>query len=51
MLDLIEAFCRAAPADSVVIVESDVDFDVNQLPDADHWRSKQYPPAQISVWR
>ena len=64
MLALIETFVRAAPAGSVLVVESDERFDFNDLatpgagnPEAGRraesgaWRVRSYPPAQIGILR
>ena len=51
MLDMIRFFYREAPAESVLVVESDSRFDPSCLPDSDLWRRRQYAPALLSVIR
>lgn len=51
LLEIIRQFQELAPPESLIMVESEVSWDVSQLPRAENWRTKQYPPAQISVWR
>ncbi len=48
---LIEHFFRAAPPDSLFVVESDSRFDVRRLPHHDKWTTRKYPPAVVSVYR
>ena len=50
-LALIEKMFAAAPAGSVLAVESDMRFGFKCLPQADQWKVRQYSPAQIAVWR
>lgn len=49
LLQLIERLLAAAPADSRFVVESDERFDPAELPAAEHWQSRIYPPATISM--
>lgn len=51
MLALIEQVIAAAPTQSIVVVESDTRFDLGQLPAADQWDARPYPPAVIAVFR
>ncbi len=51
LLGLIQQFQQVAPNESLMMVESDATWDANQLPQSEKWRTRQYPPAQISVWR
>ncbi|MEM7455898.1 MAG: RsmD family RNA methyltransferase [Planctomycetota bacterium] len=51
LLQMIEALIEAAPADSIVVVESDDRFDPALLPEPTRWRVRQYAPALISVLR
>jgi len=51
MLELIEGVYRAAPAGSIVVVESDARFDHGQLPPADSIDTRRYAPAVVSVMR
>jgi 16S rRNA (guanine966-N2)-methyltransferase len=38
-----------APPESTLVVESDQSFDTGQLPQADHWRIRDYAPARIAL--
>ncbi|MDO4559223.1 MAG: RsmD family RNA methyltransferase [Planctomycetia bacterium] len=38
-----------APVGSLFVVESDDQFDTNQLPESDRWRIRRYPPAVVAV--
>lgn len=49
MLELIKSFQDAAPEGSIIVVECDKRFDVEQLPDHESWTVRQYSPAVISV--
>lgn len=51
LLNLIGSLYQAAPANSLFVVESDHRFDPAELPEAPHWRVREYPPAVISVIR
>lgn len=51
MLSLIQKMLDAAPAGSRLIVETDERFNPADLPDADAWDVRQYPPAVVSVYR
>ena len=51
MLQLIETTYRQSPLNSVLVVESDERFAVDQLPFSNVWDTRQYPPAVISVAR
>ena len=51
MLDLIRSLLRRAPAESVLVVEADERFDARQLPDADRWEMRTYPPAVVAILR
>jgi len=50
LLKLIKRFCNAAPPGSLIAVEADERFDFNQLPDADAWDVRSYPPAIIGIF-
>jgi len=50
MLDLIQRMVAQAPPGSLVIVEGDMEFDMEQLPQPDRWRVRAYPPAVIAIW-
>jgi 16S rRNA (guanine(966)-N(2))-methyltransferase RsmD len=49
LLQLLDGLIRAAPAGSLVVVESDERFDAGRLPYADAWKVRQYSPAQICI--
>lgn len=51
MLELLSAIMTAAPADSLVVVESDERFDFQQLPQSEAWDVRTYAPAVVGVWR
>lgn len=51
MLALVELLERTSPAGSIVVVEADARFDMGQLPDAEAWDVRAYPPAVVAVWR
>jgi 16S rRNA (guanine(966)-N(2))-methyltransferase RsmD len=51
MLALIEQLLMHAPAGSQFVVEADERFDFAQLPGADHWDVRAYPPAIVGVLR
>lgn len=51
LLDIIRFFHKAAPPESVIVVESDSRFDWKQLPHPEEWRVKQYTPATIAIYR
>lgn len=51
LLDLINSFKEAAPADSLVVVESDQRFNVEQLPSHEAWTVRTYTPAVISIFK
>ena len=40
-----------APDESLFVVESDERFDPTQLPECESWKTRQYSPAMISVFR
>jgi 16S rRNA (guanine966-N2)-methyltransferase len=51
LLDLVRSFKEAAPQDSLIIVESDQRFDVEQLPCHEEWTVRKYAPAVISIFK
>lgn len=51
MVELIRSLLEAAPPESVFVVESNGQFDERQLPQSEKWRTREYPPAVIHVWR
>lgn len=51
MQQQIERLLDAAPAESVLIVEFDAQFDPADLPQADWWDVRIYPPAHVGILR
>lgn len=51
LLEMIKGFQRVAPPGSMLVVESDERFDPADLPDAESWFVRVYPPAVIAIWR
>ncbi len=50
MLELIAGLTAAAPPKSIFVVEADRRFDFGQLPNADAWDIRTYPPAVVGVY-
>jgi 16S rRNA (guanine966-N2)-methyltransferase len=51
MLDMVRGLVRAAPAESIFVVECDSRFDLGQLPEPDAWDVRTYPPAVVAILR
>jgi 16S rRNA (guanine966-N2)-methyltransferase len=51
MLRLIAGVKEAAPAESILAVESDARFDFAALAEPDRWDVRRYPPAVIGLYR
>jgi 16S rRNA (guanine(966)-N(2))-methyltransferase RsmD len=51
MLALIDTFLQQAPGGSTIVVEADGRFDFQQLPRADQWDVRPYPPAVLGIYR
>ena len=49
MRELIAWSCESSPAGSVVVVEADARFGLDELPSPEHWSSRNYPPAVIAL--
>ena len=49
MLELIQQMIEVAPPQSLIVVESDRQFDVSRLPDSVTWDVRTYPPAVIAL--
>ncbi len=49
LLELIGKLLEAAPAGSQFVVEADERFDFGELPQADDWDVREYPPAYVGV--
>jgi 16S rRNA (guanine(966)-N(2))-methyltransferase RsmD len=50
MLALITGLIQRASPHSIFCVEADVRFDFSQLPDAQQWDVRSYPPAVVGIW-
>jgi 16S rRNA (guanine966-N2)-methyltransferase len=51
MLKMIESLAAAAPAESLLVVESDERFDSSVLPQSYDWDRRTYPPACVAIGR
>ncbi len=51
MLGLIAGLIRAAPAESVFVIEADERFDFQTLPDPSAWDVRTYQPAVVGIYR
>jgi 16S rRNA (guanine966-N2)-methyltransferase len=51
MLALIGGLMERAPVESIFCVEADERFDFSQLPQAEAWDVRTYPPAIVGIWR
>ena len=51
MLELIGGLLRAAPAESIFVVEADDRFDFQALPEPATWNVRAYPPAVVGIHR
>ena len=51
MLELIATMLGRAPSGSLLLVEADKRFDFEQLPEADRWDVRAYPPAVLGLLR
>ena len=49
MLELIQQMIEVAPPQSLIVVESDRQFDVSRLPASVTWDVRTYPPAVIAL--
>ncbi len=49
MLELIATMLRRAPQGSLLLVEADQRFEFEQLPEADRWDVRAYPPAVLGL--
>jgi 16S rRNA (guanine966-N2)-methyltransferase len=50
MLRLIGPLMKRAPAESIVVVESDCRFDFGLLPEAEAWQVRTYQPAMLGIY-
>lgn len=51
MHELLEAIFAQAPAGSVLVVESDLRYPVENLPALGEWDIRPYPPARVAIVR
>ena len=51
MLTLIGSLLDRAPGGSTLVVECDERFDTAQLPRAEEWNVRHYPPAVVAIYR
>lgn len=51
MLELLGGMIRAAPENSIFLVEADERFDFDLLPDPKAWDVRSCPPAVLGVYR
>lgn len=51
MLELLSGIFEQAPAQSVLVVESDQRFPPEKLPPFGEWDVRNYPPAQVAIVR
>ena len=49
MLELIGSLVERAPSGSQIVVEADENFEFTELPRADAWRVRSYPPAVVGI--
>jgi 16S rRNA (guanine966-N2)-methyltransferase len=50
MLQLLNYLIQSSPPDSLFAVEADSRFDFRELPAADQWDVRPYPPAILGIW-
>ena len=50
MLQLLNHLIEMSPPDSLFAVEFDERFDFHELPEADQWDVRPYPPAILGIW-
>jgi 16S rRNA (guanine(966)-N(2))-methyltransferase RsmD len=50
MLQLLNHLIEICPQDSLFAVEFDNRFDFHELPEADQWDIRPYPPAILGIW-
>ena len=51
MVQLVSYFYDRCPHGSMLVVEADDRFEMDQLPDADKWDVREYPPAVVGIYR
>jgi 16S rRNA (guanine966-N2)-methyltransferase len=51
MIELIRRMLDAAPASSRIVFETDERFNPADLPDAEGWDVREYPPAVVALYR
>ena len=50
MISLITGLMQRAPTGSLFCVEADERFNFANLPDAEEWDVRSYPPAIVGIW-
>jgi 16S rRNA (guanine966-N2)-methyltransferase len=50
MLQILKHLTEVSLPESLFAVEADNRFDFHELPDADHWDIRPYPPAILGIW-
>jgi len=50
LLGLLHHLIEISPPGSLLVVEADDRFDFRELPDADHWDIRAYPPTVLGIW-
>ncbi len=50
MLELIQTVLSRFSSESILVVEADLEFPFELLPDAERWRQREYAPARVGVW-
>jgi 16S rRNA (guanine966-N2)-methyltransferase len=50
MLQLLNHLIQMSPPDSLFAVEFDNRFDFRELPNAEQWDIRSYPPAILGIW-
>jgi 16S rRNA (guanine966-N2)-methyltransferase len=50
MLQLLNHLIQRSPPESLFAVESDNRFDFRELPEANQWDVRPYPPAFLGIW-
>jgi 16S rRNA (guanine966-N2)-methyltransferase len=51
MLSMIQTLLERVPQGSILVVESDKQFDIGLLPAAEEWDIRHYPPAMVAIFR
>lgn len=51
LLALVARLMEQAPPESMLVVESDLQFSAEDLPAAPQWRVRDYPPTRVAIFR